>query len=154
MPDKKRRILVGFYSFPPILFVAMFLGQFDIRTIYTADNLTPPMLADNLTPGQFDTSDNLTPAQLDTADNLTPWKTFILGYISQPSARRAHRHPPIVRCQIVRSVKLSAVSNCPQYEIVLVSNCPRCQIVRGMKLSWCQIVRGVKLSAVLNCPRF
>ena len=40
----------------------------------------------------------------------------------------------IVRCKIVRGVKLSAVSNCPRCQIVLVSNCLRCQIVR------CQIV--------------
>ena len=33
VPDKKRQILVGFHSFSPILFVAMFLGQFDTRTI-------------------------------------------------------------------------------------------------------------------------
>ena len=45
----------------------------------------------------------------------------------------------IVRCQIVRGVKLSVVSNCPVSNCP-VSNCPRCQIVRGVKLSWCQIV--------------
>ena len=39
-------------------------------------------------------------------------------------------------CQIVRCVKLSAVSNCPRCKIVLlalvVSNCPRCQIILSL----------------------
>ena len=49
------------------------------------------------------------------------------------------------RCQIVHSVKLSAVSNCP------VSNCLRCQIVLVLNCPQCQIVCSVKLSVVSNC---
>ena len=54
----------------------------------------------------------------------------------------------IVRCKIVRGVKLSAVSNCP-----------RCEIVRGVKLSVFAgagpdvKVSNVKLSVVSICPR-
>ena len=44
-----------------------------------------------------------------------------------------------VWCQIVRFVKLSALSNCPL-----------CQIVRGVKLSVVKL-SSVKLSVVLNC---
>ena len=70
------------------------------------------------------------------------------------------------QCQIVRGVKLSGVklstvSNCPGVKLPAVSNCLQCQIVRGVKLfcvklSWCQIVLMSNYPptwAVSNCPR-
>ena len=61
----------------------------------------------------------------------------------------------VSNCPILHGgVKLSSVSNCPWYQMVLfafmVSNCPTCHY--GVKLSevsngpWCQIVCGVKWS--------
>ena len=128
----------------------------DYRTIWHQDNLAPQWKRDNLAPECYQNKKcNFKMRE----KYFVKWKRNTLSNLSQPSARRAHRHPPTVIyppnvgrkypiqiylfnwhiCNIfVCLLRKMMVPNCPFY--TAVPNCP------GAKLSYFTLL-------VPNCPR-
>ena len=132
------------------------------RTIWHQDNLAPQCKRDNLAPGCYQKKK----CNFKMREKYSvKWKRNTLSNLSQPSARRVHRHPSTV----ISPPNVSRIYPIQIYVILLYHmflNLPlqlqlndffwiRCQIVRGAKLSvfcwWCQIVR-CQIVLVPNCP--
>ena len=95
------------------------------RQFDTADNLTPPMLADNFTPQTFGHRTIWHHGQFETADNLTP-ENWTLGQFD-------FRHF-YTRWFVLKQVSCICLMTNTWYLFQNKSNCRRCQIILGSKL--------------------